>query len=96
MSFQAYPDNIEDKTGVTPRQFIELARERGSDDPTVKAGAIVARLKEDYGLGHGYAMALVRHQEGPEDRRQACGMHRVAPRRVRHPVVGGKADRPNS
>jgi hypothetical protein len=59
MSFQAYLDNIEDKTGTTPRQFIEMARERGFDDPSVKAGTIVTWLKEDYGLGHGHAMALV-------------------------------------
>ena len=30
MSFQAYLDNIEDKTGLTPRQFIELAARRAS------------------------------------------------------------------
>ncbi len=59
MSFQAYLDNIEGKTGLTPRQFIELAQERGLDDPGVKASAIVAWLKEDYKLGHGHAMALV-------------------------------------
>ena len=59
MSFQAYLDNIEDKTGTTPRQFIEMASERGFDDPSVKAGTIVTWLKEDYGLGHGHAMALV-------------------------------------
>lgn len=59
MSFQAYLDNIEDKTGTTPRQFIEMARERGFDDPSVKAGTIVTWLKDDYGLGHGHAMALV-------------------------------------
>ena len=37
VSFQAYLDNIEDKTGLTPRQFIALAHERGLDDPAVKA-----------------------------------------------------------
>ena len=58
MSFQAYLDNIEAKTGLTPRQFIELARERGFDE-TNKATPIVAWLKEDYGLGQGHAMALV-------------------------------------
>ncbi|MDR5699663.1 DUF4287 domain-containing protein [Agromyces aerolatus] len=58
MSFQAYLDNIETKTGLTPRQFIELARERGFD-ATTKATPIVAWLKEDYGLGQGHAMALV-------------------------------------
>ena len=59
MSFQAYLDKIEDKTGLTPRQFIELARERGLDAPGVKAGAIVDWLKQDYDLGRGHAMALV-------------------------------------
>jgi hypothetical protein len=59
MSFQAYLDNIEDKTGLTPREFINLAHERGFDDPSTKAGTIVEWLKEDYGLGHGHAMALV-------------------------------------
>ena len=59
MSFQAYLDKIEDQTGLTPRQFIDLARERGFDGPGVKSGAIVDWLKEDYGLGRGHAMALV-------------------------------------
>jgi hypothetical protein len=58
MSFQAYLDNIEDKTGLTPRQFIELAHQCGFDEST-KAGPIVEWLKEDYDLGRGHAMALV-------------------------------------
>jgi hypothetical protein len=58
MSFQAYLDNIEDKTGLTPRQFMDQARAKGFDE-TTKAGAIVAWLKADHGLGHGHAMALV-------------------------------------
>jgi Domain of unknown function (DUF4287) len=58
MSFQAYLDNIETKTGLTPRQFIALARENGFDE-TTKATPIVAWLKEDYALGQGHAMALV-------------------------------------
>ncbi len=59
MSFQAYLDNIEEKTGLTPRQFIALAQVKGFDDPTTKAGAIVDWLKADYDLGRGHAMALV-------------------------------------
>ena len=59
MSFQAYLDAIEQRTGLTPRQFIALAQERGLDQSTTKAGAIVDWLKEDYGLGRGHAMALV-------------------------------------
>jgi hypothetical protein len=59
VSFQAYLDNIEEKTGLTPRQFIEVAEAKGYDAPDVKAGVIVDWLKEDYDLGRGHAMALV-------------------------------------
>ena len=58
MSFQAYLDNIEEKTGLTPRQFLEKAQAKGFDS-TTKAGPIVQWLSEDYGLGRGHAMALV-------------------------------------
>ncbi|MBN9178140.1 MAG: DUF4287 domain-containing protein [Microbacterium sp.] len=58
MSFQAYLDNIEEKTGRTPRQFIDEATTRGYG-PGTKAGEIVTWLAEDYGLGRGHAMALV-------------------------------------
>jgi hypothetical protein len=67
MSFQAYLDNIEDKTGLTPRQFIEIAQQKGLDAPGTKAGAIVQWLADDYGLGRGHAMALVHViQKGPQ------------------------------
>ncbi|MDQ0574433.1 DUF4287 domain-containing protein [Agromyces albus] len=67
MSFQAYLDNIEEKTGLTPRQFIDLAHEKGFDDAAVKAGVIVDWLKADYGLGRGHAMALVHViKKGPQ------------------------------
>lgn len=59
MSFQAYLDNIEGKTGLTPRQFIALAHEKGFDDPSTKAAVIVEWLKADFDLGRGHAMALV-------------------------------------
>jgi Domain of unknown function (DUF4287) len=59
MSFQAYLDAIEDKTGKTPRQLVEEARERGWSGPKVKAGDVVDWLKNDYGVGRGHAMALV-------------------------------------
>jgi len=58
VSFQAYLDNIEGKTGLTPRQFIEQAAEKGFG-PGSKSGEIVAWLAEDYALGRGHAMALV-------------------------------------
>ncbi|MEW1981216.1 DUF4287 domain-containing protein [Citricoccus sp. NPDC079358] len=67
MSFQAYLDTIEVKTGLTPRQLLEIARSRGSDDDSVKAGEILEWLKADYGLGRGHGMALVHvMKKGPQ------------------------------
>ena len=59
MSFQAYLDNIEDKTGKTPNEFIAMAKAKGFDAPDTKAGVIVDWLKEDFDLGRGHAMAIV-------------------------------------
>ena len=59
MSFQAYLDNIEEKTGLTPRQLVAIAAEKGLDAQPVKAGPIVDWLKDDYDLGRGHAMAIV-------------------------------------
>jgi hypothetical protein len=59
MSFQSYLDNIELKTGKTPNEFIALAEEKGFG-PDTKAGDIVAWLKQDFDLGHGHAMAMVK------------------------------------
>lgn len=59
MSFQAYLDTIEDKTGLTPRQLLEIASSKGYGDPQTKAGEILDWLKTDYGLGRGHGMALV-------------------------------------
>lgn len=59
MSFQAYLDTIEEKTGLTPRQLIDLAAQKGLAGSSVKAGAVIEWLKTDYGLGRGHAMAIV-------------------------------------
>ena len=64
MSFQAYLDNIHEKTGKTPADFIKLAKKKGFSDGAslrdgVKAGDIIAWLKADFELGHGHAMAIV-------------------------------------
>jgi len=59
MSFQAYLDNIEAKTGKTPNEFVALAKARGYDDQSIKATVIVDWLKRDFDLGRGHAMALV-------------------------------------
>ncbi|WP_120005784.1 DUF4287 domain-containing protein [Nesterenkonia muleiensis] len=59
MSFQAYLDKVEEKTGLTPRQLVDQAKERGYDSQDVKAGVILEWLKSDYDLGRGHGMALV-------------------------------------
>ena len=58
MSFQAYLDTVEKKTGLTPRQLIDFAHQRGMG-PGTKAGPILVWLAEDYGLGRGHGMAMV-------------------------------------
>lgn len=63
MSFQAYLDNIQKKTGISPEEFKKLAAQKGFLKKGIlagsgKAGEIVKWLKNDYQLGHGHAMAL--------------------------------------
>jgi hypothetical protein len=58
VTFQAYMDNIQAKTGKTPDDFKSIAESKGLLAPGTKAGAIVAWLKEDFALGHGHAMAI--------------------------------------
>lgn len=63
MSFQAYIDNIQKKTGKTPDDFKALAEAKGFMKageilPSVKATEITNWLKEEFELGHGHAMAI--------------------------------------
>ena len=63
MSFQAYLDNIQAKTGKSPAEFKAMAIEKGFATatgiaPAVKATQITDWLKADFGLGHGHAMAI--------------------------------------
>lgn len=63
MSFQAYLNTIKSKTGKDPDDFRKMAEEKGfSQDgqlkPGIKAGEIVDWLKNEFGLGHGHAMAI--------------------------------------
>jgi hypothetical protein len=72
MSFQAYLDNIEAKTGKSPADFRNLATEKGFLSggrlrADVKAGEIVAWLRKDFALGHGHAMAIVALLKGKEN-----------------------------
>ena len=53
MSFQAYLTDIEARTGKSPDELLALAELRGYLEPGVKAGEIVAWLREDFGPGQG-------------------------------------------
>lgn len=57
MSYQAYLDAIEKKTGKTPEEMLAEAATRGFT-PQSKAGDFVSWLKDDYDVGRGHAMAL--------------------------------------
>ncbi len=72
MSFQAYLDNIQAKTGKSPEDFRALAQARGFVEgdglaPGVKATQITDWLKADFGLGHGHAMAVYAFLNGKTD-----------------------------
>jgi hypothetical protein len=54
MSFQAYLDNVEAKTGKTPQQFIDMADAKG----LTRHSDIVEWLKTDFQLGTGHARAI--------------------------------------
>jgi hypothetical protein len=63
MSFQAYLNTIKSKTGKGPDDFRKMAEEKGFSQNGqlkhgIKAGEIVDWLKNEFGLGHGHAMAI--------------------------------------
>src|SRR5215470_1750953 len=88
MSFQAYLDNVEAKTGKTPQQFVDEAAAKG----LTKHGEIPAWLKGDYGLGTGHARAVAHViMHGPEfEVKQTSGTHRDESGTLR---LDGKAER---
>jgi hypothetical protein len=57
LSYQAYLDAIEKKTGKTPQELLSEAERRGFTSAT-KAAEVVAWLAEEYGVGRGHAMAF--------------------------------------
>ncbi len=86
MSFQAYIDAVEKKTGKIPSDLVEEARQRGFG-PNGKAGEVVAWLKTEYGVGQGHAMAFVhvlKHGEEISDKHVGTsGAHRDETNRLR-------------
>jgi len=58
MSFQAYLDNIRARTGKSPEDLKALAVKAGVFRADMKASELVAWLKKDFDLGHGYSMSI--------------------------------------
>jgi hypothetical protein len=74
MSFQAYLDKVEEITGKTPAQFVEMAGEKNLTEHK----EILSWLKTEYELGTGHARAIAHViLHGPEfEVRQTTGTHR--------------------
>jgi len=62
MTYKAYIDNIQAKTGKTPEDFRKMAKEKG----LTKYGDLLKWLKTDCGLGHGHANAIILYIQDPE------------------------------
>lgn len=58
MSFQAYLDTIKAKTGKTPEELKDLAKDVGIYNPNMKFGVLRDWLKEEFKLGHGHSLAV--------------------------------------
>ena len=58
MTFQAYLDNIQAKTGKSPEDFKAEAARDGVYRTDMTATELVAWLKKTYQLGHGHSMAI--------------------------------------
>ena len=72
MSFQGYLKSIEAKTGMSAEQLLDWGRSKGLADDSgltgdIKVGAILAQIKQEFGLGHGHAMAIVALLKGKRD-----------------------------
>jgi hypothetical protein len=74
MSFQAYLDEAEAKTGTTPQQLVDEAGERG----LTEHADVLTWCEDDYGLRTGHARALAHVVvHGPVfEVRQTTGTHR--------------------
>ena len=58
MTFQAYIDAVHSKTGKSPEELKALMERAGLYKPNMTATELVTWLKQEFGLGHGHAMAI--------------------------------------
>ncbi|WP_270087964.1 DUF4287 domain-containing protein [Sphingobacterium sp. SYP-B4668] len=69
MSFQAYLDNVQEKTGKSPTDFEKLAEQKGFVSKGeivkgIKPTEIINWLKNDFNIGHGHATAIYAYIKG--------------------------------
>jgi len=69
MSFQAYLDNVQTRTGKSPDELKTLAQAadliEGDDlKAGVKATQVADWLKSEFDLGHGHAMSIYAYFKG--------------------------------
>ena len=62
MTYKAYLDNIQTKTGKTPEDYRKEAKKKG----LTKYSELLEWLKTDCGLGHGHANAVILYIQDPE------------------------------
>lgn len=62
MTYKAYIDNIQAKTGHGPEYYVDESKKLG----LTKYGELLKWLKTDCGLGHGHANALILYIQNPE------------------------------
>jgi hypothetical protein len=62
MTYKAYLDNIEAKTGQGPEYYRKEAQRRG----LTQHAELLKWLKGDCGLGHGHANAMILYIRHPE------------------------------
>jgi hypothetical protein len=62
LTYKAYIDNIQAKTGKTAEDFRKMAAEKG----LASHGDLLKWLKTEVGLGHGHANAIIRYIRNPE------------------------------
>ena len=58
MTFQAYLDAVQSRTGKTPEQLKSEAVKSGVYSPGMKATELIAWLAKEYGLGRGHSMSV--------------------------------------
>lgn len=58
MTFQAYLNAIQKKTGKSPEDFMNIMKKRGIFSTEMKAEILVSFLAKEFDLGRGYAMAV--------------------------------------